>query len=454
MEHRVPTESIVVERLSTALTFPTISGYPAPADQAPFAACLDFVAESFPTLFSAASVKREDPWRLVVELAGSDSSLLPVLMLAHFDVVGIEENTESDWEHPPFSGAVADGFIWGRGSIDDKSSVMAILEAAEGIARSGRVPTRGLVLAFGGDEELSGLKGAATTAGEFRTEGRRFHFVLDEGSVIAEGMLNDVPMPLALIGLAEKGHVNIKVSARTAGGHAAMPPDNTAVGIVGQAIARIEAHPFPVRRLDTIESFLQTIGGVATGPARIAYRHPRILWRLIAKVLSSRTSSNAIIRTSQAVTMTEGSAVPNVLPQQAACVVNVRILPGETVESVLSRYQRLLGRLPVTVDILDPEDAHNPVPETSPSHAGFIALSESLADVLPDVLVAPFIVTGSTDSKHYANLSDAILRFAPMLLTGSDLDRVHGTNERLSVPAYLGMIRFYSNLFERVCWHD
>ncbi len=452
MEHWVPTEGIVVERLSTALTFPTVAGYPAPADQNAFTEFLDFVAQSFPTLFSTASVKREDPWRLVIELAGSDSSLPPVLILAHFDVVGIEENTESDWEHPPFSGTVADDFIWGRGSIDDKSSLMAILEAAEEAARSGRVPTRGLVLAFGGDEELSGRRGAATTAAEFKAAGRRFRFVLDEGSVIAEGMLNDVPMPLALIGLAEKGHVNIKVSARTAGGHAAMPSDNTAVGVVSQAIVRIEAHPFPIRRLDTIESFLQTIGGVATGAAGFAYRHPRILWRLIAKVLSSRPSSNALIRTSQAVTMTEGSAVPNVLPQQATCVVNVRILPGESVESVLSRYQRLLSRLPVTVDLLDPEDAHDPVPETSPSHAGFAAISASLANVLPDVLVAPFIVTGSTDSKYYANLSDAVLRFVPMTLTSSDLDRVHGTNERLSVPTYLGMIRFYSNLFERVCW--
>jgi len=443
-----------VRRLAAVLRHRTVSGYPSPEDPRAFTGLLDFLESSFPNVFSKARIDREDPWRLVIEIDGSDASRAPLLLLGHFDVVPVDSLTADEWAHPPFAGNVDDGFIWGRGALDDKSSVMAILEATDSVLADDETPVRGLVIALGGDEELNGVRGASTTAQMFRNKGRQFHFILDEGSAIVRGLQSDLPMPIALVGLTEKGHANVRVSSRAPGGHAAMPPPRTAVGNVARAVSRIEEHPFPVRRMASIESFFRGISRIATGPARFVYRFPRLFWPLIRRVLASRPSTDSLIRTTQAVTMATGSPAANVLPQEASCTINVRILPGDTVGSVQDRYRKLLSGLPVSVEMLDADEAHDPLPETPDDHPGFAAVRDAVAAAAPDVRTVPFVVTSSTDSKHYVGLSDAILRFVPMRMSMDDLDRVHGTNERLALANYGEMIRFYTSLLRKVCWHE
>ncbi len=422
-----------------------------------FVALLQYLRRSFPRLFAVAEVHMEEPWRLVIELPGSDQSLPPVLFVAHFDVVDITPGTEEQWRYPPFSGQVTEGYVWGRGALDDKNVLGAMLEAAEGVVAAadkrqrGASLRRGLVLAFGGDEELMGQKGAGTIAARFREEKRRFYYSLDEGAVIARDLLAVPKKPVALIGITEKGYVNVRFSVLHDGGHASMPPASTALGILAHAIARIESHPFPSQLIVPVRKLLRCIGERTPGAMGLVYRNARLLWPVIARVLAASPQANALIRTSQAVSMARGSTAPNVLPQRAEAVANVRILPGESILSVVGHYRRLLRRLPVEVSVYDPAEAHEPSPESSVSHPAYEAIARGAMEIVSNAIVAPFVVPGATDSKWYAGLTEGSYRFVPLLLGSEDVASIHGTNERMSVEGYGGMIDFYVGLIERTC---
>jgi carboxypeptidase PM20D1 len=440
-----------IERLARSLTYPTVASRIGEEDtRRAYSELLDFVTDAYPALFSVATVHREDPWQLVIELAGEDRSLDPLLVLAHYDVVDVEPGTEADWSHEPFGGAVDDGYVWGRGALDDKNSFIATLEAAEQIVSTGGKLQRGLVLAFGGDEEIAGRRGAARIAGRFREAGRRFHAVLDEGAVIAVGALAQPTIPIALIGVAEKGHVDVVIRAESEGGHAAMPPAHSAVGRIAEAVTRVEAHPFRPRLIAPVREFFRSLAPHASGPLRVVYAHPVLFWPLLRSVLGAGTSTSALIRTTQAVTMARGSAAPNVLPGAAEAVVNVRILPGESVKSVLEHYRTLLARLPVTVALRDPDDAHDPVATSATDHPFYAAIRDA-ATARFDCVAAPYLVTGSTDSKWYADLGDAVFRFVGMALDGEEIGRIHGTDERVSLDNFERLVRFYEDVITREC---
>jgi carboxypeptidase PM20D1 len=444
--------SDAVGRLGQLIQCQTISSRIAEASvSGAFERLFAILPEFYPAIWSHARVDAQPPWRLIVEVPGTRRELEPVLFLAHFDVVDVEQGTTGEWVHPPFAGVSDAEFIWGRGAIDDKSVFCALLESLEQMLASEVPFARGVVLAFGGDEELSGHHGARTIAREFEEAGRRFHFILDEGGVIASGMLSTPTEPIALIGVSEKGFCNILIEADATGGHASMPPRQTAVGHVARAITRIERSPFRGRLLPSIRTFFAALVPASRGPQRLFYRHLRLLWPLFSRVLSRRGSTDALIRTTQAATVLHGSNAANVLPQSAAVIINNRILPGDTTEMVLAHYTRLLRDLPVSVS-LDPESEHTePVSETRTDHPGYLAVVRLCRELFPQAIPAPFLVTGSTDSKWYRNLSDAIIRFVPVTMTNEDLARVHGTNERIEIRAFKGLIVFYRRLLEEAC---
>ncbi|MFW5688795.1 MAG: M20/M25/M40 family metallo-hydrolase [Spirochaetota bacterium] len=452
MPTRTPeAEPAVIERLARALTFRTVSSrIDEPDVRDAYTALLDFLSHSFPELYATARVEQDEPWRLVIELPGSDPSLDPIVLMAHYDVVDVAGGSEGEWTHAPWAGEIADGFVWGRGALDDKNVLMALLEAAERVVRAGTGLARGLVLAFGGDEELAGRRGAAVTAARWSDAGRRFHFVLDEGAVIAVGMLAQPKTPVALIGVEEKGHVNVRLRAHQEGGHAAMPPRHTALGRLAAAVVRAEENPFPRRLTYSVGEFLRALAPHVAVPLRTVYAHPRLFWPLIRRVLAARPTSEALIRSTQAATMANASAAPNVLPQNAEAVFNVRILPGESVASVVEHYRALLGGFGVAVDVPDLEDAHDPVAGTSVSHAGYELISRTARE-LAECVPAPYLVTGSTDSKWYAPLADAVYRFLPMALDENEISRIHGTDERLSLENYSRLITFYERIILGAC---
>lgn len=262
-------------------------------------------------------------------------------------------------------------------------------------------------------------------------------------------MLSNPSGPIAIVGVAEKGYADLVIHASAEGGHSSTPPYHTAVGLISAAIALIERHPFQMRLIPTIRGFFRAIGKRASGLMGVIYSGIGLFWPLVRTILARRPVTSALIRTTQAVTMSSGSSAPNVLPATAQATINTRVLPGESVESVVSHYRKLLRRLPVTVSL--GEGSNDPVPASSINHPAYRSLCEATLEVDPECIVAPFLVVGSTDSKWYASMCETVLRFVPVRMTDDDLSRIHGTDERIALDEYDRVIGFYKLFLEKEC---
>src|SRR5438445_2892588 len=262
------------QRLSEAIRFQTISNFLNPEqDAAALRGLQAHIAASFPAFHAAA--KREViggysllyTWEGIRE--GSDPKAQPIALLAHQDVVPIAPGTEKDWQQKPFDGAVADGFIWGRGSWDDKGNLYAMLEAAEQMARGGFRPRRTIYFAFGHDEEVSGMRGAKAIAAALAARGVKLDFVLDEGLLIAEGIMKGLDKPAALIGVAEKGYSTLVLTAHATPGHSSMPPRETAIGMMSAALARLEDRRLPMHVRGAVAEMFDTLAPEMGGFNRV-----------------------------------------------------------------------------------------------------------------------------------------------------------------------------------------
>jgi carboxypeptidase PM20D1 len=442
-----PTVPAAAERLAEAIRFRTISwGDAERLDREAFLGFHAFLARSFPRVH--ASLRREvvNEYSLLYTWPGEDPSRKPILLTDHFDVVPVVEDTLDQWQQPPFSGAIADGFIWGRGTLDDKSGVMALLEAVEELLAQGFAPQPTIYLAFGHDEEVRGVEGAAATAALLRERGIRFEFTLDEGGAVVSDAVPGVEPPVALIGVAEKGYVTLEVTAHADSGHSSMPPGTTAIGRLARAIQRIEEHPMPARVSGPAALLLDAVGPHMRFPLRTVVGNRWLFGPILRAYLAGNPATNAMIRTTTAVTMVEGGVKENVLPETATATVNFRLLPGDTGEDVLTHVRDAIEDDDVDVEMLRVGEAS---PVADPESASFELLRASLAEVMPDVLVAPFLTVGGTDTKHYVDLAENSYRFNPLRVGPDDLKRAHGVNERIAVENYAEFIAFGDAVLRR-----
>jgi carboxypeptidase PM20D1 len=363
-------------------------------------------------------------------------------------VVPVEPGTERSWTHPPFSGAIADGHVWGRGAMDDKAGVLAILEAVEHLLGRGFQPERTILLAFGHDEEVSGVNGARNIAALLRQRGVKPEFILDEGGAIAEGMVEGVEAPIALIGTAEKGYVSVDLVAREKGGHSSMPPTHTAIGRLASVIHRLEENQMPAR-IDgaTRKSFEVLAPEMPFGP-RLLLSNLWLFDPVAERVFSGDPAGNSRIRTTTAATIMNAGVKENVLPHEARAVVNFRILPGDSVRSVLEHVRAQAG--PEIEVSARQATATEPSPESEVEAPAFRLLQTTIAQVYPGTLVAPNLLGGGTDTKHFQGLSRNVYRFLPVRVRAEDLARFHGTNERIGIENYAGAIRFYVQLIRNL----
>ena len=383
---------------------------------------------------------------LLFTWSGSDSSLNPIVLMGHMDVVPVEAGTESQWKHAPFSGDIAEGFVWGRGALDDKSTVLAILEASEALIESGFRPRRTILLAFGADEEGGGARGAKEIAALLQTRGVRPVFVLDEGGAVVKGVAPDVARPLALIGIAEKGYVTVKLTAKSEGGHSSMPPRQTAAGILARAITRLEENPMPRGIRGATAELLDVMGREMSPMKRVVFANRWLFDPLILSQLASSPRTAATVRTTTAVTMLSGSPKDNVLASSATAHVNFRILPGDSAKGILAHIAKVVDDDRVTAEAQAPIVEASPV---SPSRGeAWDIIERSVRQAYPDAAVAPYLVVGATDSRYFRDLTPNVYRFAAMRLESSGLASVHGTNERAPVAAYEEGIRFLANLIQ------
>lgn len=435
-----------VARLSQALTYPTVShGDPEARDDAAFEAFHVFLEGAFPRVHG--SLDRESPGghSLLFTWPGSRPDLRPVILLAHMDVVPVEPGTEEEWTHPPFAGRVADGYVWGRGAMDDKAGLMAILEAAELLLEEGFRPARTFYLAFGHDEEVGGFEGARRTAELLRERGVEPALVVDEGGVIAVGMLEGVDRPVALVGIGEKGYANLELAVRGEGGHSSMPPREPAVAVLGRALWDLSRNPMPPRLGPAAPTFEHLAPEMGLLP-RILFANRWLFGPLIRRQLSRDPATDALIRTTTAPTMLQGSAKENVLPVTARGLVNVRLLPGDSVAHVVAHARRAVGSDRVHVR-LPPESVEVEAPPVSPA-AGptFEMMTRTLRQTYPEALVAPYLLFGATDSRWFTYLTPHIYRMRHLRIGPEDRARIHGTDERVAVEDHERGIGFWRQL--------
>ena len=437
------------ERLGQALRFETVTQRdPAQLDSTAFRALHARLRATFPRVHELLRRERVSDLSLLYTWSGRDTTLAPVVLMGHTDVVPVEAGTDTAWTHPPFSGAIADGYVWGRGALDDKASVVGALEAVELLLRAGYRPERTIYLAFGHDEEVGGTRGAQYMAERIAARGPRPALVVDEGGAITAGAVPGVDRPVALVGVAEKGYLSVEIVAESEGGHSAMPPPRTSVEIVSEAVTRLGSRPLPAS-LDGVtgRTFAYLAPEMGVGP-QIAFANLWLLEPAVEWALSRDPTTNAAIRTTTAPTVIEGGVKDNVIPTRARAVVNFRVLPEQSIEAVLEHVRAAVGDLPVQVHKLQ-NNAPPPVSQVDSDR--FRMVQRTIQQITPDtVIVAPLLVPGTTDARHYAPHSDYVYRFLPFRLTPADRGRIHGTNERIALGDYAAIIAYYMQLIRNM----
>ena len=450
-----PSKQIVVEKidpvavdgtragkhLSDLITFRTISYKDSQQfDYSQFLALHQYLEINYPMVHRQMHKELVNQYSLLYVIQGSEPSLKPLLFMAHQDVVPIEPGTEKNWTHPPFSGQIADGYIWGRGSLDVKCGITGALEAMEILLESGFKPRRTLYFAFGHDEEVGGVQGAAKISRLLQSRGVKLELVLDEGGAIMVDDSLGFDKPMALIGIAEKGYASVELSINTPGGHSSMPPNHTSIGLLSTAIHRLEKNPFPAKFAGATKVMFDYLGPEMGFMKKMFFANQWLFKPLILKFFLSKPESAAMIRTTTAATIFQGGVKDNVIPQKARAVVNFRILPGETPETVKEYVQKAIDNRDIDVKIVGFNKAPSPVSATS--CAAFALLSKSVKQQSPQVLIVPYLVMGATDARYYYPLTDHVYRFMALPMVKSDLSRIHGTDERIGIKNYIGYIQF------------
>jgi carboxypeptidase PM20D1 len=439
----VATAAITTDRFTAALQFPTISTEDsAHFDPAPFLAMHEWLADAFPNVTRRLTREVVAGYSLLYTWTGSDTTLDPILLMGHLDVVPVEPGTESRWKHPPFAGVVADSFVWGRGSLDDKASVIAILEAVEWLVGQGFEPRRTVYLAFGHDEELGGDAGARQMAAILKDRAGRLAFLVDEGGVVAEGLVPGVDRPVALVGVVEKGSIGVRLTVERTGGHSSMPPRHTAVGVLSRAITRIEDNPMPARLTPVVEEMFLRLAPEMPFGVRIPMANLWAFRPLIVRALLGNERIAASLRTTTAATMVNGSPKENVLPIVARGLVNFRILPGDTPEMVLDHVRRTVGDSTVRVE------GHGREASRVADYAApeFRVVEKTIQQLFPRAVPVPFLMIGGTDARHYEGLTRNVYRFNPIVATNELVSGAHGTDERVRADDFVRASRFFAQL--------
>ncbi len=436
----------VAAHLAAAVRFKTVSNAGTAMPDEEFVGLQRYLDDTYPKLRIALSKETIGRHSLLYAWPGSDPRAAPVVLMAHQDVVPVEPGSEAGWTHPAFEGAIDDGYVWGRGTLDDKGALIATLEAVEALLDRGFQPVRTVLLAFGDDEEVGGLQGVKQVALTFRSRGIRPSLVVDEGGSIVEGVIPYVASSVALVGVGEKGFVSVDLTVQEPrGGHSSMPPAHTAIGILAAAIQRLEQNQVPAVLDGPTREMQECLAPEMSFPGRLIVANLWLFRPLVERRMLASSGTAAAVRTTSAVTMIDGGVKENVLPTRARAVVNFRIRPGETVDTVLEHVRHTIADPRVVVKRRG-DYWSNPSPLTATEGAQFATMRTAIRMAFPDVVVAPFVFVGATDSRYFAPLSGAVLRFFPFRTDAADLERPHGINERVSVAGLADAVRFYQHL--------
>lgn len=432
------------ERLAQALTYKTISQDPRMVDSAAFEGLFLHLQSSFPTLWSTLDIDTLGSYTLFMSLPGTSPQATNQLFISHLDVVPVDQKSISSWDHPPFSGTIANGQIYGRGALDDKSSALGTLEALESLLTSGWRPSNNLYFCMGSDEEIGGSNGAAVVAKHCASLGLHFEHALDEGGIISLGNIPGLEStPVALVGTAEKGYLSVEVNFNIAGGHSSIPNAETSITQAADFVHSLSEEPlFPGEFPEPLNGFTDHLVPHMPYGLRILFAARPLTTPLVLGAYQKSNTGRALTGNTAVATIISSGIKDNVIPVNARVVCNTRTLPGTSLDDVLAAYIERAAQFGGTVEKYGVSRSEASA-TSSPDAPGFIALGRCIRSTYPEALISPYLTIGGTDSKNFEGLVDHTYRFLPMVLNKDEVGAIHGTNEKISVEGYNQAVYFY-----------
>lgn len=427
--------------LTGAIKYKTISYKdPSLTDWKEFDKFHKYLKESFPLTFEKLSYHCDSPNNLIFKFEGQNKSVKPLLLIAHQDVVPANE---VGWDTPPFKGVKKDGYLYGRGSFDVKILVISILQSFEELLRKNETPARTVFAAFGCDEEASGDNGATKISEQFEKEGIHFEMVLDEGGAVAEDYLKGIDKPITAIGIAEKGYLDLKLTRIKNGGHSSTPNFPTALGEISSAIEKLEKHQMKPRITQPIKELIYNLGLSAPFGMGLLFLNQGLTKPIIKKAFTLGSTTSALIRTTITPTMINGSNAANIIAKEASAILNCRILPGDSDETVIKFVKKIINNDNIKITILNYK---KPSPISTINTEAWNTLKKTIKRTFPNSITTSFLMMGGTDAKHYHNVCDNIYRFEPCQMNQSEIAKMHNDNERMSFDNIHNATKFYLDL--------
>ena len=405
-----------------------------------------WLEQTYPKIHATMKKEIINQYSLLYCWKGTDPHLKPILFASHLDVVPVDEATLPAWHADPFKGEIKQGYVWGRGTLDMKNHTIGLFEAAEALINFGFQPKRDIYFGFGHDEEISGKNGAKSIAGFLKRKGIKLDAVLDEGGMISKGLVPGIETPVGLIGVGEKEYVTVNLTVKGAPGHSSNPPRQTAIGVLGRAIALLDDNPFPAHPELAIAT-LKQVAFLFPFSTRFVLANTWLLKPVLVKVLEQKVQTNALIRTTHAATVIRGGIKDNILPAEAKAKINFRLLPGDSQQTVLEHIEKVVQDPRVTVEI-DQADAWGPSKVSIINTPAYKTLELVIKQVFGNMPVAPYLLMFATDARHYQDVSEQLYHFSPVALESEDIGRMHGIDERIRVDAMGGMVKFYARLMK------
>ena len=430
----------IAENLSGMIKLKTItSDYMEGFDRESFLGLHQYLEKTYPLIHGRLEKEVVNEYSLLYKWPGTGSGKKPFLMMAHMDVVPVDERTADKWEHQAFSGDIADGYIWGRGAIDMKGQLAAIMESVEYLLSQGFEPDRDIYIALGHDEERMGTLGTQNIVQRLKEKEVRLDFVIDEGGVVMNGKAIGINAMIAAIGICEKGYADVRLIAESEGGHASRPPKQTAVGALAGALVKLEKRRMKPSLNRPLKSMLDTVGGYMKFPLNVITANLFITKPLLIKGLSMSPTGSAMVRTTTAPTMLKGSGAPNVLAQKAEAVVNFRISPDDSLKGLLEHVRRVVGK-GIKVELIE---GHEPSAVSDTDTEAYGIISRTIKKMFEGYITTPYLMVAATDSRWYTDIADGVYRFQPFKSLDEDLGTIHAANERLKVDSLCEGVEFF-----------
>jgi carboxypeptidase PM20D1 len=411
-------------------------------DTAHFLGFHRYLKKTYPLVHEKLLLEKVAQYSLLYKWEGKNSQLNPIVLMAHQDVVPVEEGTESIWTVDPFAGTVKENFIWGRGTTDDKINLISIMEAAEKLLKENFQPERTIYFSFGHDEEVGG-KGARAAAALLKQRGVKADLVLDEGGIVTTNKIPGMTKPVALLGTSEKGFLTLELVVEKNGGHSSMPEKETALDILMNGIVKLRANPFEANFSPSTQGFIERLGPEMPFTQRMAFANTWLFKSMIHGIYEKSKEGNAMIRTTLVPTIIKAGLKDNVIPTIAKANINLRLLPGDSSSIVIERVKKIIDDERVKV-ISTQAFISEPSEVTPLDSYAYNIVDETIKKSFDHMTTAPFLMIGGTDSRYFGDVSKGIIKFSPMI----DPIGFHGIDERVSLESYRRSLWFFQVLMK------